>query len=157
MEENENSVNLLYNYTDVEQSKRLMAAGLDPKTADMHWTTETGRSTGGQYYKPMLGWSPAVYQNLFSFRNGYELPCWSFPALFALLPVIDRDEPQLKHLNTIGRHEAGEYRICYNNQTDHPFVAYGVTMIDAVVDIVEQMCKAGWIFESTKKDLNPET
>ena len=142
--------NLLYNYTDVEQSKRLMEAGLDPNTADMYWATETGRNTGGKYWAPKLGLSPSIQSNLFSFRNGYELPCWSFAALFALLPVIDYDEPQLKHLNAVGRCEAGEYRICYNDQTAHPFIAYGVTMIDAAVDIVEQMVKAGWIFESTK-------
>ena len=142
--------NLLYNYTDVEQSKRLLELGLDPQTADMHWDTEYSRNTGGQYWKAKTGQSPAILRNLYSFRNGYVLPCWSFVALFALLPVIDRDEPQLKHLNYLGRHEAGNYRICYNNQTDHPFIAHADTMIDAVVDIIEQMIKAGWIFESTK-------
>lgn len=131
--------NLLYNYTDVEQSKRLLKLGLDPQTADMYWDTEYSRSTGGQYWRAKLGQSPAILMNLYSFRNGY------------VLPVIDRDEPQLKHLNYLGRHEAGNYRICYNNQTDHPFIAHADTMIDAVVDIMEQMIKAGWIFESTKE------
>lgn len=142
--------NLLYNYTDVEQSKRLMELGLDPQTADMYWATSTSEITGGQYWIAKTGQNPAIRMNLYSFRNGYELPCWSFAALFALLPIIDRDEPQLKHLNTVGRHTSGDYRICYNNQTDHPFIAHAETMIDAAVDIMEQMIKAGWIFESTR-------
>lgn len=142
--------NLLYHYTDVDQARLLMKDGLDPSTADMHWHTATGILTDGSYFKAELGQSIAVRQNLFSFRNGYELPCWSFAALFALLPVIDGDEPQLKHLNAVGRHEAGDYRISYNNQTDHPWCAYGVTLIDCAVDMMEQMIKAGWIFESTK-------
>ena len=41
--------------------------------------------------------------------------------------------------------------LLYNNQTDHPFKAYGATLIDAAVDIMEQMIKAGWIFESTRE------
>ena len=142
--------NLLYNYTDVGQSKRLLEIGLDPQTADMYWETGNIRYDG-QCWEAKTGQSPAIRMNTFSYRNGYVLPCWSFAALFALLPVIDRDEPQLKHLNTIGRHETGDYRICYNNQTDHPFMAYGATLIDAAVDIMEQMIKAGWIFESTRE------
>lgn len=140
-------------YTTLEQAKQLMEVGLDPKTADMYLAKKYDRHTGDNYWEANLGPSPAIRYNLFSFRNGYILPCWSFAALFRLLPVIDRDEPQLKLLNAVGRNEAGLYRICYNNQTDHPFLSYAERMTDAAVGIVYQMVKAGWIFESgTQKE-----
>ena len=126
--------------TDQEQSDRLIELGLDTNTADMYRLEHNGE----WFVSPLA-------EGGFNVGSNSDKLCWSFTALFALLPVIDRDEPQLKHLNTIGRNEAGDYRICYNNQTDHPFQAYGKTMVDAAVGIIEQMIKAGWIFESTKQ------
>lgn len=123
----------------MEQSERLIKLGLDTNTADMYrWEHK------GEWYVSPLA------EGGYNVGSNNDKLCWSFTALFSLLPVIDRDEPQLKHLNTVGRHEAGNYRICYNNQTDHPFKAYGETMIDAAVGIIVKMIKAGWIFESTK-------
>lgn len=125
--------------TDMEQSERLIKLGLDTNTADMYrWEHK------GEWYVSPLA------EGGYNVGSNNDKLCWSFTALFALLPVIDRDEPMLKHLNTVGRHEAGNYRICYNNQTAHPFMAYGETMVDAAVGIIVKMIKAGWIFESTK-------
>lgn len=137
--------NILYSFTAPAQAERLLDLGLDPATADMHWNMGTDRMTGGNEYVPCYGKSPAVLNNLFSFRQRLTLPCWSFPALFSLLPVIDHDEPQLK------RTTSDVFRICYNDQKSHPFVAYGDTMTDTMVDFMEQMIKAGWIFESKKQ------
>lgn len=137
--------NILYSFTTPSQAERLLALGLDPATADMHWKMETDRMTGANEYVPRYGRSPAVLNNLFSFRQRLTLPCWSFSALFSLLPVIGHDEPQLK------RTTSGGFRICYNDQESHPFVAYGDTMTDTMVDFVEQMIRAGWIFEPNKQ------
>lgn len=74
------------NYTTIEQSKKLVELGLDPKTADMYYKQEIGRKDDMPYYTVEVGHSFSIEQNLFSFRNGLEIPCWSLGALTNLMP-----------------------------------------------------------------------
>ena len=85
--------NLLYNYTDVEQARQLVKIGLDPKTSDMYYETVVSQKTGMPYYHTKLGSSPAIQHDLFSFRNGYIIPCWSVGALLKTLPKYELYHP----------------------------------------------------------------
>ncbi len=66
--------------TTIEQSKRLLAAGIDRKTHDARWELPAHGE-----YKCVMGQSAAILDNLFSFRYGYEIPAWSYDALLKVL------------------------------------------------------------------------
>ena len=70
-------------WTTLEEAKQLMEAGLDPNTADMYYekTEEEPR------WKSITGKDSAIAMNLFSYRNGYVVPCWSIGALIELFPT----------------------------------------------------------------------
>lgn len=67
-------------YTDLEQSKKL-AEILPIKSADMTWEQVTNALTKDFTWKPTMGLDKAIADNLFSYRNGYVLPCYSLAAL----------------------------------------------------------------------------
>lgn len=73
------------NYTNIEQSRKLLELGLRPESADMYYKQKIGERTDLPYYEVVVGHSFAAEQNLFSFRNGLEIPCWSVGALLELL------------------------------------------------------------------------
>lgn len=67
-------------WTTIDEAKRLVAAQVDLNSADMSYV-------GGPFTWTMSTVpSVAVKNNLFSFRQGYEWPCWSLGALLQLLP-----------------------------------------------------------------------
>lgn len=72
-------------YTDKEQSKKL-AKILPIESADMTWRQVTNNLTEEFIWKPTIGLDGAIKENLFSYRNGYILPCWSLSALLKILP-----------------------------------------------------------------------
>lgn len=66
-------------YTDLEQSKKL-AEILPVESADMTWVQVDDHT-----WKPTIGLDAAIKGNLFSYRNGYILPCWSLSTLFSFV------------------------------------------------------------------------
>lgn len=75
-------------YTTIEQSKRLVELGLDPKTADLSYCAITEGVRNKMIIKDWevsIGLDTAIKNNLFSYREGYMYPAWS---LYALLKVI---------------------------------------------------------------------
>lgn len=76
-------------YTTLEQARELMR--IVPVTSgDMSYV-----KTMMSGWQPQLGLDVAVRHNLYSFRAGYVMPCWSLAALYALLPksvCLFRDE-----------------------------------------------------------------
>lgn len=72
-------------WTSIEQCRSLMEAGLDPKTSDMFYA-QVAEGLGDPFeWKVFCGKHPAVESNLFSFRNGNVIPCWSMGALIELM------------------------------------------------------------------------
>lgn len=67
-------------YTDLSQSKILNEI-LPIESVDMYY-----ECTENSEYKVNVGKNIAITYNLFSYRNGYIIPCWSFAALFNVLP-----------------------------------------------------------------------
>ena len=72
-------------YTDLEQSKKL-AKILPIESADMTWEQVINSLEESFTWKPMIGSNSAIKYNLFSYRNGYILPCWSLSALLNVIP-----------------------------------------------------------------------
>lgn len=72
--------------TTIEQSKRLMTAGLAPKSADMKWTNVEPDADGGGYYlnKESNEYHLEVGQPYFDL-NDDSIPAWSLSALWDLL------------------------------------------------------------------------
>lgn len=79
-------------YTDINQSKKL-AEILPVESADMTWEQVTNSLTKDFTWKPTIGLDKAIVGNLFSYRNGYVLPCWSIAALLDVLEgeIYDED------------------------------------------------------------------
>ena len=62
------------NYTSLEQSKQLIAAGLDPNTADMDWI-----------YEYLIGdYNESPYFDIHT-TEAEDLPCWSVGGLIAAI------------------------------------------------------------------------
>lgn len=74
-------------YTDLEQSKKL-AEILPVESADMTWE-QVDLITGDREWGPLLGLDVGIRDNLFSYRNGYMVPCWSLTALLNVLIAKD--------------------------------------------------------------------
>lgn len=74
-----------HKHTNLEQSKELQALGLDPLSADLHLLK--GNTDG---YVVQFGINP-IRVNLFGFRNGYIVPCWSMGRLVEMIYDIDRE------------------------------------------------------------------
>lgn len=67
-------------YTDVEQSMKLDKI-LPKDSYDMYLS----RIDDGRTYIPHFGKSISIDRNMFPYRNGYVVPCWSLAALISLL------------------------------------------------------------------------
>lgn len=78
--------------TTIEQSKRLLAAGLDPRSCDMRWTNEVEEDEGWGFiimteveeYHLELG------QPFFDFPSDPSIPAWSLSRLWDIMkgPLI---------------------------------------------------------------------
>jgi hypothetical protein len=84
-------------YTDLEQSKKLSEI-LPIESADMTYCAITEGMREKMIIKDWqvnIGLDIAIKENLFSYRNGYMLPCWSLAALLDVLQktayFIDED------------------------------------------------------------------
>lgn len=143
-------------YTSIEQSKKLIEAGLDPETADM-WYAE--RYTG--HHKPNGLWytneEPFYYLSLLQPSKGNcsidvikDIPCWSIGALLGIVPQ-----------SIMG----GRFNFFLEKTDgDNYFVGYYDTENDSVEDmkyfvtfcgmsLVDMLCKlVCWILENGKRN-----
>lgn len=79
----------MIHFTTLEQSKKLLDLGINPITCD---------ATYYPYEAQLLRITQdkAITNNLFSFRNGYVVPCWSDGALMELLAKDNQIEITMK-------------------------------------------------------------
>ena len=89
-------------YTDVEQSMKLDKI-LPKDSYDMYLS----RIDDGRTYIPHFGKTIVIDRNMFSYRSGYVVPCWSLAALIKVLPkihnlkpVIDLEEISIQYSGT---------------------------------------------------------
>lgn len=81
-------------FTDLEQSKKLVKI-LPLESADMTYSALTEGMRDKMTiidWEVTVGLDIAIKENLFSYREGYILPCWSLAALFNVLPKIVNNE-----------------------------------------------------------------
>ena len=127
-------------YTTVEQAKKLVELGVDPKTCDMSYTMVTHTLGGNFVFEPKLGQDAAITFDLFSYRNGYTIPCWSLNALFAIMPTVKGMFP---HICRDG--DTRKYCCCCCKHDSK----YYDTPIEACIDMIE------WLLENNYKLLKP--
>ena len=72
------------NFTTIEQSKKLLELGITANSADCYWEQCSDSLIGDWEYKCFVGKSSSIKNNLFSFRNGYTVPCWSLGNLIKI-------------------------------------------------------------------------
>ena len=72
-------------WTTLDESKRLVELGLDVCTADMHWKQVADGLGEPWVWRAFCGNDVAIEQDLFSYRQGYVVPCWSLGRLLELL------------------------------------------------------------------------
>ena len=72
--------------TSIEQSKRLLAAGIDPRSCDMRWTNEVEKDEGWGFmiteeeeYHLELG------QPFFDFPSDPSIPAWSLSKVWDII------------------------------------------------------------------------
>lgn len=75
------------NFTTPEQSKRLLELGVPADSADCYWSFRSDSLTENWGYRCYIGESPAIKNNLFSYRQGYTLPCWSVGRLIEIYHI----------------------------------------------------------------------
>lgn len=120
-------------WTTVDEAKRLMAANIDPKSADMSYIKDR------DYWRMLPDPSTAVKDHLFSFRKGYELPCWSLGALLDLLPkeILPKNGSKSYLIATEGIEHPWTlvYSDCDNN--DIPGFAFQKdTLVEACIEMI---------------------
>ena len=77
-------------FTSVEQGRRLIESGIDPNSADLHWSIcghNGGKVIDGEY-RLCFGsgcWDEDEHGNT-------DVPCWSLSDLLKLFPVIKKDK-----------------------------------------------------------------
>ena len=77
------------NWTTVKESKHLIELGIDIKTHDMYHELTSHALAEPFEWETFVGQNVAIMNDLFSYRNGYTLPCWSLGALIDLMKPID--------------------------------------------------------------------
>ena len=118
-------------WTTIDEAKRLVAAQVDLNSADM------------SYVEGPLGWalsaspSLAVKNNLFSFRYGYEQPCWSLGALLQLIPKQIVLYGVTFYMAAIAN-ENSHWCLCYANpDCIEPFFSFKKeTLVEACIEMI---------------------
>ena len=78
--------------TNLEQSRKLVELGIDPSTADMHYSSWTILADGEFILSPNYG------QTIEEMQEDYGnqiIPAWSLSALLQLMPRVGHSFPEL--------------------------------------------------------------
>lgn len=119
-------------WTTIDEAKRLVAAHVDLNSADMSYVE--GLFTWSLSAVPSI----AVKNNLFSFRQGYEWPCWSLGVLLQLLPKQIGMYGE-KYYLIVSEGAKLQWSICYADvyNEDHPILAFQKeTIVEACVEMI---------------------
>ena len=137
-------------WTTLEESKKLLEAGLSPDTADMWYAERNPKKiegwnliqNGDAYYYLSLE-KPS--ENNWSIDTINDIPCWSLGDLISLLPEV------------IHIHNGGNYFLAMNNKSiqyyskeDHKHEIYFESvitqvLIESVVNLVIYFLEQGYI------------
>ena len=139
----------LTGWTTIEQSKKLVEAGLNPDTADMYYsayiTYANGKPIDG---KPTYGLQAWPYKDRSSMVVGFTkvdyVPCWSIGKLIDLMPKYLKSGKDCFDLVIIPWLNQVQYINLAINSTEKRVYAesrIGNTLIDAVIAMIERLLK----------------
>ncbi len=133
-------------YTSVEQGKKL-AEFLPLESVDMTYCATTEGTREKMIIKDWelnVGLDIAIKKNLFSYKNGYMIPCWSLAALLNVIPISYKDEGRycLALINTNPKADHFAWCACYEDDNGHMIMkSYAETPVDACVDMIIKLRK----------------
>ena len=148
-------MNTQQGWTTIEQSKKLIEAGLDPNTADMYYQSTLPKS-GKFLHNPTIG-NPCEalkWYNLGYTKSGkigvtfeeFCIPCWSLGALLKLMPK--ENENPFKDSNAFIGYGDKKYRCVYlNGDWESSHQTIGDTTIEAAYNMVVWLLENGYIKE----------
>ena len=126
--------------TSLEQSRRLIALGLDIETSDMVWQSiEDDESFDGTW---------EVIPKCNSLNVGYkdDVPAWSFQALIELMPKLEKRGYEKSYPKVVRHNFTNKYfGHCLHYDTD-----MFDSPIDAAYDLVVWLIENDYIKNSTK-------
>ena len=89
---NDNRTEAPIGWTSLEQSICLVTCGMEPKSADMHYEAQFDEFGYLLYeWRLVAEKSKAIENNLFSWRQRYEEPCWSLGKLISIIRDSNRN------------------------------------------------------------------
>lgn len=124
---------MIRSFTTVEQSKKLVEAGVDPRTADMYYDKY------GKLGMPISG--RIRYKGFFETYPECK-PCWSMARLMALLPdeiVLDKDKRTRRtFVFSIEKFEPWQYSVAYyrHNAQDEIETIWDEIKLDSPLDLL---------------------
>ena len=137
------------NYTSLEQSKKLLAVGLRPDTADLVYQGFKDEISGGEITYTLdfvCNWESAYPdRSLFEDENDDTfVPCWSLGSLRKLIPVginLDGDTYLFKNHNRID----GSWVYYFAGENDATLVHCTGTDFNACFELVVWLIEKGYI------------
>lgn len=138
---------MIRSFTTVEQSKKLVEAGVDPRTADMNYTGVDDDSLFASLV-PYKKFNPNLGRPIY--------PCWSIARLMALLPyeiVADKDKRGRKiYVFSLEKFEPWQYSFAYYRLTQDGEIdtIWDEICLDSPLDIlVDALC---WVMTNEYED-----
>lgn len=129
-------------WVSIEQSKKLVEAGLDPNTADMHIIDQ--RTEEGGFYTSLCysKWDAEHVQ-------GY-LPCWSLGALVGLLPkTIETKKPKNLYFPEILPSNNCVAYTALNKNKEYVFLKLFATGVESDTTLIDNMVSIiCWLLEN---------
>ncbi len=126
--------------TNPEQSERLIACGVDPKSADMYWSNSKGVLCIGDIPHDFITEEA---------DDDEDVPAWSTGALFNLLPAGVYKKRVLCNFSMCVNSN-GDWRIFYTGLVDweRPLVdcveSENPSLIETLVTVIENLLKQGY-------------
>jgi len=126
-------------YTDLEQSKKL-AKILPIESADMTYCAITEGMREKMTIKNWevnVGLDIAIKKTLFSYINGYMIPCWSLAALLDALPVSCDEGIHCLALINSNPNGQVDWLCCYEDCNGNLMMeCYGTNQVDACYEMI---------------------
>ena len=145
----------LTGWTTIEQSKKLVEAGLNPDTADMYYSAYITYANGKPIKeKPEYGLQAWPYKNRSSMIVGFTkvdyVPCWTIGKLIDLMPKYLKSGKERFDLVLIPWLNQVQYiNLAINSTKERTYMESRMekTLIDSVISMIERLlaCKSTYL------------
>lgn len=134
------------NYTNIEQSKKLVELGLNPLTSDMSYSYDFDDSRYVITTTPVKNWIVPKYAE--STKIKQVLPCWSFEALLKVMP-ISIEEVKDHKVDLILGHPKDKWCLAYFDWTglQQGHSTTGDTPLEAAYNMAVWLLENGYLMK----------